>query len=1817
MPPPCFAFAYQGTTVTGKIRIVPQRARLRLRCEQEVILDAAVGSWKARLELEPTVGQPDVLDLYLSRPVHGGWQIRSEEPHAVVRQISRRPLFEALPHLLGLAVAPGLAQAALTAALPRGELWRIEFADRLQKKATLRLEAPLTANTVEALLRRCPLLLAPEPWSLLVRLGARTLPEGELERKWAIPLLSGRDVEEFDGALLVRLVDQQECRKRPAGLEANPAAATAGANELHYRYSGLGSVTSADLVLWTCPAELLPATVGICDEARLTTVVPADGALFHQLTFRLWNWRQQTCTIVLPASTVAIAARVDGYWLSTLSTTAGAGAQTRVEVPVPAERRGCRIELLYQSPRGRGGLFSPLALELPEPILPAPSMSRERRWRLAPGLWPLHPELLRRPAGAVPSSVPAAWQAAAQLSADASSYFWPDPRQEQRAAQRHVLGSEAGMRKMLTGATHLGAALERLDLNFLKGISPLVIDQAALAEARLSPDLPLGPRFQAEAGGPPFWTALGIVYLPCPHAALLTTTQQAARYRDAGDAANLGLRLEHAVATALRRGADSTGAFVSLAHWLREAPAALDGGAPRLVAQPPPFFADNAPGWTEWENLPGAERGSTFHAVSLAPWRAFGWALAVVVAACAWGGARWLSPVRHFRLHVLLVVLLALTAVWLPPPLRDLIAWPALLAALGAGAWCVLVSLRTPPRRASRSTMIKSRVLVSALLGLSSSVAWFASAQTAGPAFSVFLLSAEKSERQAVLVPPDLLNRLKELEERSPISHAGALIVGAKYQAKVRAHTAEFEAEFEIYNLQDQAELVLPLQGVLLKDGAFLDGVPVYPIPAAAPKQGYAQLIRGKGSHQLRLSFSARAVATGPAYELRCGIPKVVQTELDVAWAGPVHGQQLGQCQGAEVVPAAAPRRPAELHAQLGAEPVLHIRWLEKAAPIQEKALEVREAYFWDLRPGTAALTGVLHYRTVRGATAHLTIHLPEGLDLRAVEIASALGGGALLKGWHVSGRDNQRQLRLELAQPVSGELTCTLDLIPRLALAAGEQALRLPLPLNAKIAEGVLGYRLEGLEASERAQSLAVTSLAPTQFAKAWAKLSARELPDLARAFNFRRTGAAAALSLEMQLRRPSGALEATWRVQPRHADLTARAVVHAAAEEIILIEARVPAGLALIDVNGPYVHHWNLHDSLLQVWLTQPRKHVALEITGWMPNKTALGPKREGRLVLPCLQLLNVQPGQARVLLQAETGIELEAQQLKGLSPSGGSEPWSYTAVGPFEASFLLRAVRLVPEVRMLTTVQGQGEESELRCHLEVNAPNDLASLKLHVTAWPGDGPRLEITAPVAQRPRVRTGRDYTWNLVFLPGHSSLIRLTLHGHIKTEPGKPFSLPNITLEPGLVRAHWLALRGLEMTPESAAQARAVKAPAEGLPFGLGAEHALEDGPIWQLRDPHARLAVHMPMLPPAAQLKVLLAEQTAASMAPGQWLYEARYLVHARKKSDFYVELPAGARWLAAAVDGQPVQPVTQGPGALVLALPEGKSTDMVQIRWDYPRGDESAATPACAVPHLPGCETFARHSHYFLPAAFRETADGSPAEVLQLYEQARAYLRLTELLASETAERSAASPPSLFAAQQHFFAALRHLEQTLSGHEPATADDIESLQRKVRELRQENAHKAKLLGYDKARARADLEPWGAPRACPAFAPLTGGLSISADGAASPAPEPRSVAQVRATEKRRTSELLLLAGVSLFLVSYLRQGLVLLRALWPELVAFGAALGMLMWGLGLLSATLFLIAVGARLVYAARRARFLFVHRSAARPSAEPLDGKADEPGA
>jgi hypothetical protein len=300
--------------------------------------------------------------------------------------------------------------------------------------------------------------------------------------------------------------------------------------------------------------------------------------------------------------------------------------------------------------------------------------------------------------------------------------------------------------------------------------------------------------------------------------------------------------------------------------------------------------------------------------------------------------------------------------------------------------------------------------------------------------------------------------------------------------------------------------------------------------------------------------------------------------------------------------------------------------------------------------------------------------------------------------------------------------------------------------------------------------------------------------------------------------------------------------------------------------------------------------------------------------------------------------------------------------------------------------------------------------------------------------------------------------------------------------------------------------------------------------------------------------------ERTAAVADGRDWLHEADYLLDARRGTGLRFTLPAGAVLVGVDLDGARAAPSRSTPGKVWLPLAEGAGPHRVRLRWKYAPGEEDFARPRGDDPQLEAGGKNGEPLRLWsvdVPEGYHlRPADGGslvPASsALVEATRADAWLRQSKLLA-ERSPRAAEGPEdeALTRAQREFYTHVRHAEALLKLHPGDAAEKGPSGQgvgEWLKQLRQENRHLAKVLGYERLRGRAERAAEAEPREAAA------GPHEHAVTWAAGAP-PRFVLEARAAEVRRE----IWAGTVLFVLGLLAVGLL---ARYPGVVAAGRRLG-------------------------------------------------------
>jgi hypothetical protein len=961
---------------------------------------------------------------------------------------------------------------------------------------------------------------------------------------------------------------------------------------------------------------------------------------------------------------------------------------------------------------------------------------------------------------------------------------------------------------------------------------------------------------------------------------------------------------------------------------------------PQAEVRPRPLDFEHEDGdWNEWEPNAGVadERLIVVHRAGVT---ALGLALALSLA-LLFALPRQRSVRRWLTLLLLALALSGLGVLWLPAALRDLAWWPF----LASGAVAALVYLRAvvgmsaSPHSTPRQPQSAAPIAVIAGMLVLGVLGWNSRAAAPAPA-TVYLVpaSADAPDKQTVLVPADLLERLKTLAQPAALAPGGpqSVLLDASYEGQVveEGKQAEFAAVFSAHSLSDgPSTLIVPLAGVQLIGEVLLDGARVAPL--AAPQDGYSLLVRGRGRHKIEMRFRVPVVGTVEDRNVLFTAPPLLRSRL--SWRVPD-----GAVEPQVLVKNGAQRMTHDnghhLQADLGALPLpVHLHWYQPSRPTR---VSYQAAYLWDLGLEVSQLTAYLRYRVEQGAIKTLQVDLPSELEVSAANAQRTLSlsrpswrSRFQLRDWHVSHSGNKRMLHLELPYPISGDFQVTLELLPRTPLTS-PAALPVPWPLGIRPnGPHYLAYRTQpGLNA-QRDYSQNLTRIDNKEFAPDW--LGGPRLEANFRGISYRiPPDKTPQLLLRLERTPPlvQGDVDVTVRVGSQRAEMEAVAEVTAPDKDLAAIEWELPPHCVVVTATGEDVRTWKQSGSRLLLWLNRTAPKSRIHLNGWLPLSrgddharlelsgprllladkmhTRLRLAAAGDLVLAAVQTRNLQP---RVNGRRQPAGNTDQPADAGRSPNSDFETWdvSYHLDCQIQAAAnaVARVVTLAEmadrELRFTTTVDYTVTHGELR------------QVRLRLRNWEEE--KVEVQAerlallPGGPR-RIMGGRS--WQLPLQAGVRGHYQVTLRGSMpldKAAGGVP--MPEVLVQ-GVERAeYFVAVAGSELTGKATGSLQPLKPDAGNPP----ADPALSDlvrrgGQVWRVSGSEwqVRLLPQARELQPAP-IRLYLLEQSEAVGDGRRWLHEARCWLRHEAHANLTLDFAAPVRVLGVSVDGVEATPRSQ----------------------------------------------------------------------------------------------------------------------------------------------------------------------------------------------------------------------------------------------------------------------------------------------------------------
>ncbi len=1564
-----------------------------------------------------------------------------------------------------LGAARVLGGALLEPALPGGVPWRFHLAEPLRKKGHFTLEAIAPPGLTEEQRRRLSLAMPRgDPWELLTgALAADLFAPSNGAKVWSIPLMTPVQSAGLEQEMRVDSTLEPIDKIAGAGALVLRSSPVAGKSSVQLQFEAKPG--PAHLLVWTHPEKRSASRSERCDEASITTCVRADGGVWQRIAFRLWHWRDRTLELQLPTDSAIVAVKLNEHWLEGQDLKQHPDG-VRLTLPFDQNVEFVRYEIYVRS-EPTEVLPGLMRVGMPAFAWPVAPLDLQRRVCLENGWTPLDQEALAPfgvPAPIAGQSETLRWPVRLWNLARAWLPFGGDQADllEQLSRQRlAVLLAEQHLRDAGAGkAMKLGDALEQLALKHLKDATPLVVDRVAMRSLGLTPETVI-PASAMSPQARPFWESLGLVYQPCPSGALLTSPRRLLRLGIDNPAQ--ARDLDPAMQEAILHGRDASGGFLLILTWLRLPPGDT---SPFFSAVPFSSGEHNGTDYdlTEWDVLPERGHADGFYVFDPQVARIFSVLLAVLAALLLWKIQRATTPVTCFRAHVLMLTGGVLTLIWWPASVRDFVVLPVLAVLVVSLFACLirLMRMKDSDARTGGSTIVKPAAKAAALTVLLLGFIWAAAAQPVAPrTYAVYIIDGKEP---MVLVPPELSARLDEVGKH-PLGAQGAVLVQAKYTGKVKDGLARFDVDYQIHCSKD-ANLVIPLAGVQLQEGAFLDGAPVYPAPH---KSGYVLPIKASGAHHLRLAFAVRVGSVNDHFDLKFTIPKLAQNTLQVEWPVPVQALHCQHCWGEEKRTVDARQAVKEWHAQLGGESVVQLRWTNAGTQPTPKTIEVKEAHFWDLRPGSNALSSVLHYAVGAGTLTQISVGLPEALQVRGVEASALVPAPAtplLLKSWHIIGKGGQRRLIVELAQPATGTIALNLDIVPQLSLRERKLLLPLPAPLQGKSAGGLLGYHLDADE-NPSAQDLAVQSITPEEFEPLWKKMGGPTIVDpdgmkkgivsATRAYRFQRRSLQAGLEIDVRGDSRQAQFQLLWGLDLHHADLLGKFSVRSSYEDLMLLEFFVDPALTLTDVAGADVKRWHLQDSLLQVWLRQPRKQTTVDLLGWRSLPYKNDPAAKRTLVLPRVYPLGAQISQADLELRPAAGLHVEQDLVRRLRP-------------PYDAAVSMRMESKPPEAAALTKVQEtpQGVEFWHSIYLP-SEQGRLPGLKLEVKDWHGAAPTLDAPGAKVRRIADKDAKRLAWTIQYPPGLPQRVVVTLRGRIDKDKQGRVGLPAVELDGARIGHAWVAWKDLELQSagKKLANQRGVK---EKIAAHANADW-LREAPGWHSAEAGGSLTTALPKMPTRSNVRVLTSAETIRRI-DGHWLHEASFWIHAPEAAELRFRSSAEIESFSALTNQRLQAAWSPSAKEFVLPLDGSPQPRFVELSW---HDTGPAQTPNLTALQLDQAVLPSQQRVLWIPAAMSAPTQAAPTLFEQLLQEAQVHLQIAAALAEEPV-RPAGIARQIAHRQQQFYACVRQAEYALAIAKNVQRDfDAAAALKVLDDLKRKNTELAKERGYDDQRVSVE----------------------------------------------------------------------------------------------------------------------------------------------
>jgi hypothetical protein len=963
---------------------------------------------------------------------------------------------------------------------------------------------------------------AGETWEIVLRRPQKSPFEFRAERatefKTAIPLnlVSLPEATSQQGSLTVKSTTDSPLEIENRRLKAVAAAAAPpGQYDLTrgtFRYDPPREVDSGDdvAIRVSRPEGLAVQSGSLIWRCQTDSRYEPSGRGFHNAQLHIQNHGLASCTVRLPADSLALALWIDG------ARTPVTSSQGRLTLDLPSERKLVTVAIQFTTTDAPLGILT--AWDLPAPQSDLPILDRRSTVWLPPGYEMLdHGRLWQ-----TPHQQRLTWsdRLFGPLSRDRNqspfdplttsgwaSLFGVAPQHEESLEQAQKFLSALGGAVATNAADRSarirtwGDLLLQTESSAALADGRLLVDRVALTEIGISAETPLPTTSAAYsisetlAAGASLLERANLVLLAEAHTLLLTSAKTAAA--DRWQLAPLGLESAYWVEPGpLQRqmegglGRESS-RFVPVASWK------VDAVTPWNPADPIETEAVGSEGWTAYHLDASDATPEGIYIARRAVVETAGWLVfaSVAIVGC-WRVRRRAASAGRWA------TLFAVIAVVAPSALTPITS-SAVLGAL----FCLAIKLLLPaPRMPAAMTLAKpastSRLALAGHLALFLFIAAIlamrcaqidAAEQLAERVYRVFIPSDEtgKPTGGRYQLPAEFKDELYRREARAIGIPEGWLIERANYRATLNRdanqtglEVSELLAQYDLHVFRPETDVTIPINrnaASLISDRALLDG---RPIELAWQTDGKSLVCRVPDAGPCRLEIPLRPAihSTMAATGIDVQIPSVPGATVDLSVPPDAPAIEL-----ASVGTQRWSTDKQQLIAQLGPTGRLAVRWpgTLASAPV----VDAEELLWLKVLPGSVILDARFHLKVVSGqlrdlqlaAESRLRMQPVTGQDAPFTEFRTVSGDPTL--------GPSLTTVHLNLTKPASDQVTVQASFL--VAETNGIGHLRLPRleALGVRSTRRWLAVSVDPSLESEPPDGKALTPVPAPNFMTQWGK--------------------------------------------------------------------------------------------------------------------------------------------------------------------------------------------------------------------------------------------------------------------------------------------------------------------------------------------------------------------------------------------------------------------------------------------------------------------------------------------------------------------------------------------------------------------------------------------------------------------------------------------------------------------------------------------------------------------------------------------------------